>query len=50
MDQEEIQRLIDYHQACLDQYRQYISPAAQYLEQQTIKALKELENHLKEAL
>ena len=42
MEAGEIKRLIDYHQAGLDQYRQYISPSTQYLEEQTIKALQEL--------
>lgn len=48
MDQKEIKQLIAYHQDGLDQYRQHMSPSAQYLEEQTIKALKELEKHLKE--
>jgi len=42
MEAKEIESLIRFHQAGLDQYRQHISPAAQYLEEQTIKALKEL--------
>ena len=42
MDNKEINNLIRYHQAGLDQYRMQISPASQYLEEQTIKALKEL--------
>lgn len=42
IEPEEIKRLIDYHQGCLLQYRHYISPSAQYLEEQTIKALEEL--------
>ena len=42
MEAKEIEALIRFHQAGLDQYRQHISPAAQYLEEQTIKALGEL--------
>ncbi len=42
MDVEEIDRLIRYHQALIDQYQQYISSAALYLERQTLKALEEL--------
>jgi len=41
-DTEEIDSLIRYHQAGLFQYQQYMSPAAAYLERQTIKALEEL--------
>lgn len=39
MEVEEINALIRFHQDGLDQYRQHISPSAQYLEEQTIKAL-----------
>ena len=42
METKEIKQLIDFHQAGLDQYRQHMSPSARYLEEQTIKALKEL--------
>jgi len=42
MDVKEIEVLIHYHQAGLQQYRHHISPSAQYLEEQTIKALEEL--------
>jgi hypothetical protein len=42
MDIELINRLIRFHKAGLLQYRHYIDPAAQYLEEQTIKALEEL--------
>ena len=42
MQSKEIQELIFYHQAGLDQYRQHMSPAAQYFVEQTIKALEEL--------
>jgi len=43
---EEIKNLIRFHQAGLDQYRQHMSPSAQYGEEQTIKALKELEKRI----
>ena len=39
---EEIDDLIRYHQSALDQYVRIISPSAQYLEKQTIRALEEL--------
>jgi len=42
MQSKEIQELIFYHQAGLDQYRQHMRPSAQYFEEQTIKALEEL--------
>lgn len=42
MDIKEIEALIRYHQDGLSQYRQHMDPAAQYLEEQTIKALNEL--------
>ena len=45
MEQKEVKQLIDYHQAGLDQYRQHMSPSAQYLEEQTIKTLQELLQH-----
>ena len=46
VEKKEIEQLINYHQAGLDQYRQHMSPSSGYLEEQTIKALKELEQHL----
>ena len=46
MERKELEALIRFHQDGLNQYRQYISPSAQYLEEQTIKALKELEEHM----
>ena len=45
METKEIKQLIDFHQAGLDQYQQHMSPSARYLEEQTIKALKELLQH-----
>ena len=42
MENKEIEQLIAFHQAGLDQYRQHMSPSSQYLEEQTIKALQEL--------
>lgn len=42
MEAKELEALIRFHEAGLSQYRQYINPAAQYLEEQTIKALGEL--------
>lgn len=45
LETEEIKLLIDYHQAGLDQYRQHMNPSVQRLEEQTIKALKELLQH-----
>lgn len=42
MKEKELDSLIRFHQSGLEQYRQYISPAAQYLEKQTIEALSEL--------
>ena len=49
MDIKELEALIRFHQAGLDQYRQHISPSAQYLEEQTIKALEGLLEDTKEA-
>lgn len=46
MEVKEIETLIRFHQNGLDQYRQHISPAVQYLEEQTIKALEELKKSL----
>ena len=43
MELKEIQALIRFHEAGLAQYRQVIAIAAQYLLEQTIKALRELE-------
>jgi hypothetical protein len=42
MTLQEIKQLINYHQDGLDQYRHQMSPSAVRLEEQTIKALKEL--------
>jgi len=42
MDPEEIKQLIAYHQAGLATWGQHMNPSAQRLEEQTIKALKEL--------
>lgn len=38
----ELDKLITFHRAGLEQYRQFIAPSAQYLEEQTIKALEKL--------
>lgn len=38
----ELDALIRFHQDALAQYRHFINPSAQYLEEQTIKALEEL--------
>ena len=46
MEHKEIEQLIRFHQAGLDQYRKYMEPSAQYLEGQTINALKELDKRL----
>lgn len=46
MDVDLINRLIRFHKYGLQQYRHYISPAAQYSEEQTIKALEELKRRL----
>lgn len=43
MEPKELKQLIAFHQSGLEQYRHMMSPATQYLEEQTIKALKELE-------
>ena len=50
MEHKEIEQLIRFHQAGLDQYRPLMTPASQYLEELTIKALKELEKRQKEAV
>ena len=42
MDEKELAALIGFHRAGLEQYRKYMNPATQYLEEQTIKALEEL--------
>ncbi len=42
MDSNELKHLISFHKSGLEQYRQFINPSAQYLEEQTIKALEEL--------
>lgn len=44
MDDKEIASLIRYHKDGLSQYRFAISPSAQVLEEQTIKALEELQS------
>ncbi|MBA7575397.1 hypothetical protein ES708_17221 [subsurface metagenome] len=44
MEAKEIEALIRYHRDGLAQYRQHMSPAAQYLKEQTIKALEELKS------
>lgn len=44
MKSAEIDALIRYHRAGLEQYRLQMSPSTQYLEAQTIKALEELKN------
>lgn len=49
MEVKEIERLIHFHQDGLDQYRQHMSPAAQHLEEQTIKALEELKKRIEDA-
>ena len=41
MESREIENLVSFHQSGLDQYRQVMSVSAQYLEEQTVKALKE---------
>ncbi len=46
MEIEEVDSLIAYHQAGLDQYRQHISPSAQVLEEKTIEALQELKDKM----
>lgn len=48
MEVKEIEQLIRFHQNGLNQYRQHISPAAQYLEEQTIKALEELKKRVEQ--
>lgn len=45
MEIKEIDALIRYHKSGLEQYRQHISPASQFLEEQTIKALEELKSY-----
>jgi len=39
---DEIASLIRYHEEGLNQYRQHMGPSSQYLEEQTVKALREL--------
>ena len=48
MELKELDGLIRYHKDGLSQYRLHISPSAQYLEEQTIKALEELREHIVE--
>jgi hypothetical protein len=42
MTTKEIDSLIKFHEYGLSQYGEFMSPSAQYLEKQTITALKEL--------
>jgi len=42
IEKTEIERLIRFHRDGLEQYRLQMSPSAQYLEAQTVKALEEL--------
>jgi len=42
MEKKRIEKLISFHEGALNQYRQYISPSAQVLEEETVKALREL--------
>lgn len=42
LDSAEVGRLIKFHQAGLDQFRQHISPSAQYMEERTVEALTKL--------
>lgn len=42
MDKKELENLIRFHKAGLQEHRQFMSPSAIYLEEQTIKALEEL--------
>lgn len=42
MEKNELEDLIRFHRAGLAEHRQFMSPSAIYLEEQTIKALEEL--------
>lgn len=42
MTPKEIRGLIAFHTGGLQQYGEFMGPAAQYLEQQTVRALEEL--------
>lgn len=42
MKKKDIEDLIRFHKAALSEHRQFMSPSAIYLEEQTIKALEEL--------
>jgi len=42
MEEKEIKQLIRYHQTGLNQHRQHMNPSSEYLEEQTVNALKEL--------
>lgn len=44
MDAKTLDSLIQFHTDALAQYRQFIAPAAQHLEEETIKALEELKS------
>ncbi len=46
MEKKRIEKLIRFHEGGLNQYRQYISPSAQILEEETVKALRELQTIL----
>ena len=45
MEKRTLQKLIRYHKMGLNQYRMQMSPSTQYLEEQTVKALEELEKY-----
>ena len=50
MTPEELEALIRFHVSGLEQYRMFLSPAAQALEERTIKALEELKGIKEKAL
>ena len=39
MEVKELDKVLAFHRAGLDQYRQFMSPSAQYMEEQTVRAL-----------
>lgn len=45
MSQSELADLIQFHMDALSQHRLFMNPSVIYLEEQTIKALKELQQH-----
>ena len=47
MDNKELKQLIQFHKDGLGQYRQFMSPSAQYLEERTIKMLEILTKGLR---